>query len=125
MLLTLRCPTPMTRESSDLDIDVFATATDLDLYRQMKAGNTAALEEIYHRYASLVHRLAIRMLSTPEEAEDLTQEIFLYLWRSDTYNPTRGGLGNFLATVTRSRAIDRLRSQSSKFKVLQLWSQAL
>ena len=99
--------------------------TDAELFRTLKAGQSSALGILYDRYASLVYRLALRILANPQEAEDLTQEIFLSLWRSGTYNPARGSLGSFLTTLTRSRAIDKLRSRGTNLKFLQRWSQAM
>ncbi len=97
--------------------------TDAELFRALKAGQSSALGVLYDRYASLVYKLAIRILASPQEAEDLTQEIFLTLWRSGKYNPDRGSLGSFLTTLTRSRAIDKLRSRSTSLKFLQKLSQ--
>lgn len=99
--------------------------TDAELCRALTAGHTAALGMLYDRYSSLVYRLALRILNSPQEAEDLTQEIFLNLWRSGTYNPSRGSLGSFLTTLTRSRAIDKLRSRGSNLKFIQRWSQMM
>jgi len=99
--------------------------TDAELFRALKAGQPSALGVVYDRYASLVYKLALRILANPQEAEDLTQEIFLTLWRSGKYNPDRGSLGSFLTTLTRSRAIDRLRSRSTSLKFLQKFSQMM
>ena len=99
--------------------------TDAELVRALKSGQSSALGILYDRYASLVYRLALRILANPQEAEDLTQEIFLSLWRSGTYNPARGSLGSFLTTLTRSRAIDKLRSRGTNLKLLQRWSQTM
>lgn len=99
--------------------------TDAEVFRALKAGQPSALGILYDRYASLIYRLALRILANPQEAEDLTQEIFLSLWRSGTYNPDRGSLGSFLTTLTRSRAIDKLRSRSTSWKFLQRWSQTM
>lgn len=99
--------------------------TDAELFCALKSGQTSALGIFYDRYASLVYRLALRILTNPQEAEDLTQEIFLTFWRSNTYNPARGSLGSFLTTVTRSRAIDKLRSRGTKQRFIQRWSQTM
>ncbi len=96
---------------------------DVQLFGEMKAGKIEALGILYDRYASLVYKLALRILTNPTDAEDLTQEVFLILWRGDNYNPSRGSLGSFLTTLTRSRAIDKLRSSSSNSRFLQRWSQ--
>jgi RNA polymerase sigma-70 factor (ECF subfamily) len=99
--------------------------TDAELARALKAGQSSALGILYDRYASLVYRLALKILVDPQEAEDLTQEIFLTFWRSGNYNPARGSVSSFLTTMTRSRAIDRLRSRSTNLKFLRRWSQTM
>jgi RNA polymerase sigma-70 factor, ECF subfamily len=97
--------------------------TDTEVFLALKARDRAALEILYDRYSGLVYRLALRILNNSQEAEDLTQEIFLNFWRKPTYNPDRGSLSTFLTTVTRSRAIDRIRSRGSNLRFLQRWSQ--
>lgn len=86
--------------------------SDAELVNQLQAGQTSALALIYDRYASLVYGLALRMLKDTQGAEDLTQEIFITLWRQARYNPERGSLARFLMVMTRSRAIDKLRVRS-------------
>lgn len=102
-----------------------AQETDAVLFQALQAGETSALAVIYDRYSSLVYGLSLRILTNAQEAEDLTQEIFLLLWRSNTYNPNRGSLSSFLSVLTRSRALDRLRSRSSKLKFLQRSQQTM
>jgi RNA polymerase sigma-70 factor (ECF subfamily) len=83
------------------------------------AADPAALAPIYDRYGGLVYGLARAALGNQDEAQDLTQEIFLTLCRESTYDPARGGLGGFLATMTRTRAIDRLRARTRKVRLLR------
>ena len=115
----------MPPDSVDLRLSKLMLQTDAELFRALKAGEPSALGVIYDRYASLVYRLALRILAHPQEAEDLTQEIFLNFWRSSTYNPDRGSLSSFLTTLTRSRAIDKLRSRSTSLKFLQKLNQMM
>lgn len=95
--------------------------TDAELYLALRAGQTAALGELYDRHARLVYGLALKILSNLQEAEDLTQDIFLNLARASSYEPSRGSLRTFLAVVTRSRAIDRVRSRSTASAFLGRW----
>ena len=93
--------------------------TDNLLINRVKNGHDSALQEIYKRYACLVHVSALRILRSREEAEDITQEIFLLLWQNCRYNGDRGSLKNFLVMKTRSRAIDRLRSRQATHRTAQ------
>jgi RNA polymerase sigma-70 factor (ECF subfamily) len=92
--------------------------SDADLFRALKAGQISALGTLYDRHAALVYGLALKVLGVSPEAEDLTQDIFLNLANS-SFDPNRGSLRTFLAILTRSRAIDRIRSRSSAASVLQ------
>jgi RNA polymerase sigma-70 factor (ECF subfamily) len=106
-------------KGSEKPLSVLSTSSDVELLYAVKQGQVQALRFIYRRYVGLVYSLALRILRTPEEAEELTQEIFLRLWEANSYDPNRGSLGHFLVFLTRSRAIDRLRSQRSRQKALQ------
>lgn len=99
--------------------------TDTEVWNALQDGQPQALPILYQRYASLVYRLALRVLGNSQDAEDLTQDVFLILWRSQNYNPSRGSLGSYLTTLTRSRAIDKLRSRGTKFKFLNRWGQLM
>ncbi len=94
--------------------------SDLQVLTALRQGDTNALGIIYDRYGTAVYRLALRMLANPTEAEDLTQEVFLAFWRGvDKYQPDRGILVVFLLTITRSRALNRLKQQGSQQNLSQ------
>ena len=95
--------------------------TDAELYLALKAGHDAALGILYDRHAGLVYGLALKILGNPQDAEDLTQDVFLNLIRVYSYEPNRGSLRTFLAILTRSRAIDRVRSRSKTREFLGQW----
>lgn len=56
-------------------------ATDLDLVARHRYGDEEAFTEIYQRYATMVYNLSLRLSGSPDEASDLTQEIFLRIFR--------------------------------------------
>lgn len=56
-------------------------AADLELCRMAEAGNIAAFELLYERYHRRTYSLCLRMTSNQTEAEDLTQEVFIQLFR--------------------------------------------
>ncbi len=95
-------------------------STDLEIFLAIQAQQVKALDVLYDRYGKLVYSTAVQILNNVEEAEEVTQETFLYLWqRSEIYQPKRGSLSGFLITMTRSRSIDRLRSRKSSQQKLQ------
>jgi RNA polymerase sigma-70 factor (ECF subfamily) len=85
--------------------------SDQELWLALQAGQTHALGTLYDRHGGLVYGIALKVLIHPQEAEDLTQDIFVKLAQSGAYDPQRGSFRTFLAILTRSRAIDRLRSR--------------
>lgn len=86
-------------------------SSDASLWLALKAGQTDALGTLYDRHSGLVYGIALKVLGQTQEAEDLTQDIFVKLAHSTAYDPERGSFRTFLAILTRSRAIDRLRSR--------------
>lgn len=88
------------------------------------ADDPAALAPLYDRYARLVYGLAVAVLGNGDEAADLTQEVFLSLCGEHGYDPRRGAVGAFLTTVTRTRAIDRLRRRTRRVRLLREHHQA-
>ena len=59
-----------------------ASVEDLSLARQAAAGNDDAFSVIVDRYSRLVYNVALRSVSSPEDAADISQDTFLKAWRS-------------------------------------------
>ena len=94
-----------------------AVSDDL-LCAALKQGNADALGLLYDRHSPLVYGIALRALKDTQAAEDLTQDIFLSLVKNNAYNPKRGALRTYLAVLTRSRAIDRLRARGTRSRAV-------
>ena len=87
-----------------------ASTSDPELVARITAGDQSALDEVYHRHSRPVYSLALHIIRDPAMAEDVTQEVFLKLWRqSESYRPERGALGSWLLSVAHNRAIDVMR----------------
>lgn len=97
------------------------TTSDAELVAALKMGTVEALRHLYQRYGRLVYTLARQILHSDEEAEEITQDVFLTLWHKNTYQASRGSLSRYLVVLARSRAIDRLRSQTSHQRRLHKW----
>lgn len=90
-------------------------SSDTDLMNRIAQRDEAALTELYQHYGSLVYSLALRILQNRELAEEITQDIFLMVWnRSESWSSSRGQLSSWLLTVTRYRAIDRIRHEQRR-----------
>ena len=104
---------------SGMDSEKMNEVTDEAVFNAFVRGDVDALGILYDRYGLLVYRLIYRMLNNAQEAEDLTQEIFLSLQVNAKFDPKRGSFYTYLMMLTRSRTIDRLRSKTSKGKFWQ------
>lgn len=82
------------------------------------AGDERALGEVYDQHASLVYGLARRVTWDEQAAQDVTQEVFAYLWETpDRVDLSRGSLRTFLATVTHRRAVDEVRRRGRRARI--------
>ncbi len=80
----------------------------------MRAGDTRALEDLYDRHNGLLYSVAMRIVRSAPDAEEVLQQAWLQIWRgAATYHATRGTVGAWLVTATRNGAIDRVRSEGS------------
>jgi RNA polymerase sigma-70 factor (ECF subfamily) len=70
-----------------------------------------AFEVLYDRHAAAAYSLAYRIVGNGHQAEDVTQDALLSIWRSGAgYDRSRGSVRNWTLSITRNRAIDTLRS---------------
>ena len=84
--------------------------TDGELIDRLRRHDEPALRELYRRHSTLVYSIALRTLGNAQDAEEVTQDVFLQLWKkANRYDPARGSLGGWLAVTTRNAAIDRFR----------------
>ena len=87
---------------------------------QVAEGNERALTRLYDSTNRIVYGLAVRILGDSSAAEDVTLEVYLQVWRiAKTYDPGRGTVSSWLVTLTRSRAIDLLRSRQARGATLE------
>jgi RNA polymerase sigma-70 factor (ECF subfamily) len=89
--------------------------SDVALLQAIARGDEAALARLYDQYRVILFGLLVRILNSREEAEDVLQEVFLQVWRrAGDFDEQRGKPFTWLVTLTRSRAIDRLRALGSR-----------
>ena len=85
--------------------------SDTRLMCQLIGGSEDALAALYDRHVDAVFSAAMRANRDRWIAAEVVQETFLALWnRAELFDPSRGTLSAWLATIARNRAIDRLRS---------------
>jgi RNA polymerase sigma-70 factor (ECF subfamily) len=90
-------------------------ADDAALIRAVAGGDERAFASVYDRYSPILLGLLLRILRSRSEAEDVLQEVFLQVWQqARAFDEARGRAFTWLATLARSRAIDRLRAVDSR-----------
>jgi len=83
---------------------------DAALMERIGGGDPRALEQLYQRHGGAVFALCVRILRDRAEAEDVLEEVFWELWqRRGRYDRERSSPLSYLMTLSRSRALDRLR----------------
>lgn len=83
---------------------------DTELLRSMLAGSEEALAQLYRRRQAGIYRFALQMSGSKTIAEDVTQEVFLFLMRDGhVFDPARGSVSAFLFGVARNYVLRRLR----------------
>jgi RNA polymerase sigma-70 factor (ECF subfamily) len=94
---------------------------EANLVKQIANGREQALEHLYERYSKLLYSIIVAIVNTPEDAEEVLQEVFLQVWRkASTFDSQRGNVYRWLITLARNRAIDRTRSKNfSQHRELQ------
>jgi RNA polymerase sigma-70 factor (ECF subfamily) len=93
----------------------YASATlTAELLTRAAKGDQSALRSVYDQTSRLLFALALRILGSREEASEVLQEVYLDIWRKAIrYDPGRMAPLPWLVTVTRNRAVDRVRTRAT------------
>jgi RNA polymerase sigma-70 factor (ECF subfamily) len=80
------------------------------LVRRCVGGDAAAWEEIVQRYHRRIYNICYRFAGSSEDAQDLTQEVFIKMYRTlSSYDMERGGFMTWVTTMTRNLLVDHFR----------------
>jgi RNA polymerase sigma-70 factor (ECF subfamily) len=90
----------------------YVLAKDEELVGRLLEKDERALERLYDRYGRATYSLVLKMLRDPSRAEEVSQEVFLKLWRRpESYVAGRGAFATWLLSVAHHRAVDELRAR--------------
>lgn len=93
---------------------------DSALVAQAAAGDERALGELYDRYGGMAFSLACAIVVEHADAEEVVADAFAQVWRSASgFDPSRGSVAAWLATIVRTRALDLVRSRKRRARVLE------
>ncbi|MFH8576497.1 sigma-70 family RNA polymerase sigma factor [Streptomyces zaomyceticus] len=81
--------------------------SEAELAQRFVSGDPAALAALYEQHSALVYSLARRALGNAQDAEDVTQQVFIAAWRGRAgYRPERGALGGWVVGIARHVILD-------------------
>ena len=84
---------------------------EIELLKRIAQGDRGSFEKLYDRFSGLLFSTAYRVLNNQAAAEDVLQDVFIQIWeKAPLYNPALGKPLTWAVTLTRNKAIDRLRS---------------
>lgn len=95
---------------------VVSTGPDLvSLMLRVQRGDDVAFADLYDRLSGVVFGAVKRVLRDPAMSEEVTQEVFVELWRTAVrFDPERASVSTWAITLARRRAVDRVRREQSQ-----------
>lgn len=90
-------------------------ARDRELMKRVVKGDQTALEELMARWSRPVYSLALRILRSPQLAEEVSQDVFLKVWKhAAVFEEQRGAFSSWVLTMTHHGSIDALRRAKAR-----------
>ena len=97
-----------------LDLGVSCSPTDAELVAHLPAGNAAAFRTLVKRYQGPVYRTVLSLLRSPEEAEDVAQEVFVEVYQTIARFRGEAALSTWLYRLATSQALKKRRKARAK-----------
>ena len=93
------------------------TNSEGELVQGLRRSDREALAAVYDQHAGIAYGLALRMVGSQAEAEDVVQDSFIALWRqAERIDPARG-VRSYLLTIVHNKSVDRLRRLGRRAEV--------
>ena len=87
---------------------------ELELIQQLRAGDELAFKSLVENYQDLVYNTALGVVQNSEDAEDVTQEVFIQVYRSIDQFKGDARLSTWIYRITTTKALDHIRSRKRK-----------
>ena len=95
------------------------SATDTELLKRLALGEERALGDLYDRHSATAFSLARAIVRDVADAEEVVAEAFAQMWRTAaSFDPGRGSVAAWVTTIVRTRALDLIRAQRRRARVL-------
>ncbi|MGH7710971.1 MAG: sigma-70 family RNA polymerase sigma factor [Gemmatimonadaceae bacterium] len=115
-------PDPATRRESSPQVmppSLSTKATDAELVARLALGEELALGELYDRHSAVAYGLARAIVRDAADAEEVVADCFAQMWRTAaSFDPARGSVAAWASTIVRTRALDLIRAQRRRARVL-------
>ena len=109
-----------------LKSDSEARLDEILLISRIAEQDQIALSLLYTRYAKIIYTIAYKILNSSEESEEIVLDVFTQVWRiAKNYNSKKARVDTWLFMLTRSRALDRLRTHERFNKAITASEDAL
>ena len=96
------------------------TTDDAQLLQRIGQHDRQAFSQLYDRYAAILYSTTLRVLSDPNEAAAVLQNVFLQIWdQAGRYDPLLNKPFNWALALTRNQAIDRLHSTRRRYRFIE------
>ena len=110
----------MRMSPNDTIISDAAAQADAELLARVASGDRDAFAALYDRFSKPLFSFALRIVGNPADAEDVLQEVFVQLWeKAGQFDPSQGKPFTWSVTMTRNKAIDRLRSSQRRNRLVE------
>lgn len=90
------------------------SGSDRDLVRRIKEGDQSAFERLVERFQHRVYRLALRISRNPQDAEEITQDVFLTIYQKIGTFEARAAFGTWLYRIATNAALMKIRSRRAQ-----------
>ncbi len=88
---------------------------DASIIHRIAEGDALAFDAFYGASVGVLYAMGMRMLQHPEDVEELLQDVYMKIWQdAGQYDARRGAPLAWAITITRNRAIDRIRSNARR-----------
>ncbi len=89
----------------------YSSINESELLPKIANKDEEAFSELYNRFSQVVYNLSYRVVKNTSDAEEVVQKVFIQIWnKAENYDQSRGAVSTWIMNITRSRAIDKIRS---------------